>query len=69
MTIGAQLMRENAAVMAASEDTLPSHGTVRHRLESQSRGFRNGRLRLDKIGTGGAQAYGWDGTAQTVKRC
>jgi hypothetical protein len=62
MTIGAQLMRENAAGMTATrEDTryaIAWHGTPH--VWGPEPGFPHGRPRLDKIGTGeGAQAYGW----------
>ena len=61
MTVGAQLMRENAAVMAASGDTryaIAWHGTPH--VWPPEPGFPHGRPRLDKMGSGeGAQAYGW----------
>ena len=61
MTVGAQLMRENAAVMAAGGDTryaIAWHGTPH--VWPPEPGFPHGRPRLDKMGTGeGSQAYGW----------
>ena len=65
MTIGAQLMRENAAVMAASEDTryaIAWHGTPH--VWGPEPGFPHGRPRgWTRWDRRGAQAYGWGGTA------